>query len=399
MDQPTLLVDLEQAKKNLALLQSRIPEGCGIRLASKSIRSPDLLKFFLKELGPAAVGVMCYHPDEIKFLHSQGIENILLAYPVYTPEIAKRIASHQKEIENSAQKMFLMVDVEEHLKLLRHAAREQNTRLDLIVDVDVSTRFPGLHFGVHRSSLCRKEEIVAFIKSILDSENLNFCGLMSYEAQIAGIADNDPRENFLKSWIMRTLKRIAMGAISKQRTAIKRFLTQELSLDLQTLLLNGGGSGSVESTAKDELINEITIGSGVLCPALFENYQGLPLKPALCFGLPVVRKPNEAIRTLYGGGYIASGAHSRTKQPKLFCPAGWAIVNNEGFGEVQTPLVRLNPQAKRLEIGDSAYFLPAKSGETMERFKEIRTAVFSDDIQILKSQTFKTYRGMGECFG
>lgn len=60
--------------------------------------------------------------------------------------------------------------------------------------------------------------------------------------------------------------------------------------------------------------------------------------PAVGFALPVVRKPVPFIYTCLGGGYIASGAVGKDKEPEVWRPKGAKLLALEGAGEVQTPI-------------------------------------------------------------
>ncbi len=82
--------------------------------------------------------------------------------------------------------------------------------------------------------------------------------------------------------------------------------------------------------------------------------------------LPVVRKPAPTIYTCLGGGYIASGAIGKDKEPEIWRPGGAKLLALEGAGEVQTPIFYNGEE--RVEIGDSILFRHSKAGELCERF-------------------------------
>jgi D-serine deaminase-like pyridoxal phosphate-dependent protein len=64
---------------------------------------------------------------------------------------------------------------------------------------------------------------------------------------------------------------------------------------------------------------------------------------------------------------------------------------NEGFGEVQTPVQV--PSKVEINLGDPLFFRPAKAGEIAERFNEY---VLIRNNQIV--ERVPTYRGLGHCF-
>ena len=132
--------------------------------------------------------------------------------------------------------------------------------------------------------------------------------------------------------------------------------------------VNGGGTGSLELTAAEDAVTELTAGSGFYAPTLFDHYSSFTLRPAAMFALPVVRRPGAGVghaarRRLPRVGPGATtdrAARSRT------CPTGCELDSMEGAGEVQTPVTA--PRPRRLRVGDRVYMRHAKAGELCERF-------------------------------
>ena len=156
--------------------------------------------------------------------------------------------------------------------------------------------------------------------------------------------------------------------------------------------VNGGGTGSLESTARDASVTELTAGSGLVAPTLFDAYRRFTPEPALLFALPVVRRPGPGIATLFSGGYVASGTGTPDRLPRPYLPAGLSLTGVEGAGEVQTPV--RGAAAEPLLPGDRVWLRHAKAGELAERFREYH--VIDDDGQ---ATAVPTYRGEGQCFG
>jgi D-serine deaminase-like pyridoxal phosphate-dependent protein len=156
-------------------------------------------------------------------------------------------------------------------------------------------------------------------------------------------------------------------------------------------LVNGGGSGSVERTAREGAITEVAAGSGLYGPTLFDAYRSFSPRPAALFALPVVRRPSPAVATVLGGGYPASGAAGRDRLVSPVLPRGLRLDRQEGAGEVQTPL--LGDGAGELRVGDRVWFRHAKAGELCERFGSLHL-VEGDAVR----DEVPTYRGEGRTF-
>jgi D-serine deaminase-like pyridoxal phosphate-dependent protein len=157
--------------------------------------------------------------------------------------------------------------------------------------------------------------------------------------------------------------------------------------------VNGGGTGSLESTSQDKSVTEVAAGSGLVGPTLFDSYRRFRPTPALLYALPVVRRPAAGFATLFSGGYVASGTGTPDRLPRPFLPAGLRLTGTEGAGEVQTPV--RGAAAGRLRPGDRVWMRHAKGGELAERFG--RYHLFDPNREDVVS--VPTYRGEGQCFG
>jgi len=159
-------------------------------------------------------------------------------------------------------------------------------------------------------------------------------------------------------------------------------------------LFNGGGTGSVRDTVQEPCLTEVTIGSGLLQSRLFDFYTGVFAECAFVFGLHITRRPQPHIVTCQSGGFISSGSFGPDKCPVPFLPTCLEAMPDEGFGEVQTPLVCSNDAVDRLlRIGDPVFVRPSKAGELAERFDVYHIVSRGSRID-----TVKTYRGCGKAF-
>jgi D-serine deaminase-like pyridoxal phosphate-dependent protein len=155
--------------------------------------------------------------------------------------------------------------------------------------------------------------------------------------------------------------------------------------------VNGGGTGSLALSASAPAVTEVTAGSGLYGPTLFDAYRAFVPRPAAMYALPVVRRPGRSVVTALGGGYIASGPAERSRQPSPHLPAGLRLDRQEGAGEVQTPL--LGDAADALSIGDRVFMRHAKAGELCERFASLHLLEGERIVDEVP-----TYRGEGQCF-
>jgi D-serine deaminase-like pyridoxal phosphate-dependent protein len=138
-------------------------------------------------------------------------------------------------------------------------------------------------------------------------------------------------------------------------------------------------------------VTELTAGSGLLVPGLFDHYRAFRPRPAAYFGLPVTRRPDTRTVTVHGGGLVGSGPAGADRLPTPWAPAGLSLTALEGAGEVQTPLV--GSTAPLLSVGDLVWFRHAKSGELFEHTGVVH--LLAGDALV---GDVATYRGHGLAF-
>lgn len=387
---PLAFVDLDRFDTNataIRLRAGRLP----IRVASKSIRCAALLERLLER--PAYEGVMAFSAAEVAWLAQRLVEgtDIFCAYPTVDPhDVGACLDASQR-----GARVALMVDHVEQVRRLGAMAKGKGATLRLMLDLDMSLRLPGLHFGVRRSPVHDVPGALCVAGAIAADPHLTLVGLMGYEAQIAGLPDGVARSEGRRARaqrapfnaVVRTLKRASILDLQRRRGAVVRAL-YEAGHDLE--IVNGGGTGSLESTARDPSLTECTAGSGLFSPTSFDGFAGFRHAPSAGFVLQVVRRAAPDIATCHGGGYPASGPGAPNRLPRPMWPPGLSLLPEEGAGEVQTPL---RTTTHPLNIGDPVVFRHAKAGELCERF---------DALQLISGGEWigeaKTYRGEGQCF-
>ncbi|MEV6389195.1 amino acid deaminase/aldolase [Nocardia xishanensis] len=376
LDPPLAALDLTALRANAADLVRRA-NGVPIRVAGKSVRCRAVLEAVLGgELTAAGgfAGVMSYSLREALWLAGLGARDILLGYPTVDRAALAELASD----DTLLGAITLMIDDVTQLDLIRAAVGSDLIRPRVCLDVDASLRIGPLHLGVRRSPIRTPDQAAALARAALD-RGFDVVGVMTYEAQIAGLPDSNVA--------VRLVKRASAAEIAKRRA---RVLDAVRSVVGKLEIVNSGGSGSIEVSVADPDVTEVTAGSGLYVPTLFDHYRAFTPRPALFFATPVLRKPTPSIATVFAGGYIASGPTGPSRVPKPVWPSGLRLIGTEGAGEVQTPLTA----AAELRIGDRVWFRHAKAGELCERFDQVHL-VESDGSRI----TVPTYRGEGKNFG
>mgnify|MGYP000887611244 CR=1 FL=1 len=377
---PLVAVDLDAFDANAAELLRRGERP--LRLATKSVRVPALIE---RALAAGFEGLMTFSLAEALWWAPRA-DDVLMGYPTVDRKALAALARDAR----AREVVTLMVDDRAHLDLVEAALADAPQGLPPVrvcLDIDASLRVGPLHLGVRRSPLRTPEEAVALALEA-ESRGIEVRGVMFYEAQVAGLPDSSPA--------VRLVKRASLAELARRRGAVVEALAAELGA---IELVNGGGTGSIADTAADPVVTEVTSGSGLLSPTLFDGYRlrpgQRPLTPAAFIGLDVVRRPAEGFVTAFSGGYIASGPTGRSRAPLPVLPAGLRLTGSEGAGEVQTPL--RGAAARGVRVGERVWLRHAKAGEVMERFAEL--ALLSGPQGAVVVETVPTYRGEGLAFG
>jgi D-serine deaminase-like pyridoxal phosphate-dependent protein len=380
VDAPFALVDLDAMWSNGREMVARA-QGTPIRVASKSVRCRPLLAAML-ERDPGFQGLMTFTLPESLWLHGHGFDDLLLAYPT-----ANRGALAELGRLETERPPILMVDSLEQLDYIEAAAGPGDRPIRVCIELDVSW-WPlrgRLKVGVKRSPVRTPEQAQALAREIVARPRFELAALMGYEAHIAGLGDQ-PLGKRMQAPLIKAMKRRSAAEIADRRAAVVEAVRQVAPLPI----VNGGGTGSIQTTRREPVVTEITAGSGFFASTLFDRYADFTLTPAAMFAMPVVRRPSGGVATLLGGGYHASGAAGKDRLPTPYLPRGLRLDPLEGAGEVQTPVI--GAAAASLRIGDRVYLRHTKAGELCERFDRLYLVSGSEIVD-----EAPTYRGEGRC--
>jgi D-serine deaminase-like pyridoxal phosphate-dependent protein len=206
---------------------------------------------------------------------------------------------------------------------------------------------------------------------------------MAYEGQIAGVGDQ-PAGRRARAAAIQAMQTRSVHELAERRAAA-------VSAVRPLEFVNGGGTGSLETTTAESAVTELAAGSGLYGPGLFDHYRAFTPVPAALFALGVSRRPAPHMVTVTGGGWIASGPTGADRQPVPTNPPGLSLLAAEGAREVQKPL--RGAGAGDLRIGDRVWFRHAKAGELSEHVDEFH--LIEDGVVV---GVAPTYRGEGETF-
>jgi D-serine deaminase-like pyridoxal phosphate-dependent protein len=359
----------------------RRANGTRIRVATKSVRVRGVLDAVLAL--PGYGGVLAYTLPEALWL-AETIDDVVVGYPTADHVGIRRLASSPA----AAARVTLMVDSLDQLDLVDAVVPPgEREVIRVAIELDAGWRSRALgRIGVYRSPVHSVAQARELAEAITTRPGFRLIGMMAYEAQIAGVV-NRPAGKPARARLVDYMQRNSIAELRERRGAAVAAVRAIADLEF----VNGGGTGSLESTSADPSVTEIAAGSGLFGPHLFDGYSRFTPAPAAAFALSVVRKPTPTMATLLGGGWIASGPPAADRMPALAWPSGLGYIAREGAGEVQTPI--RGAAAARLRVGDRVWLRHTKAGELSEHLDEF-SIVESDRIV----ESLPTYRGEGKVF-
>ena len=393
---PLALLDITAFRANAADMARRA-SGTPIRVASKSLRIRKAIDAALGEDGFS--GIMAFTLAEALWLQECGHTDLLVAYPtVDRPALRAWVRSAEARAA-----ITVAVDSPEHLELIEQVQREvglhpsQSTGdmppLRLCLDLDAAwqpTAAPWLRFGALRSPVKSPKQARVMAEKILGTPGCSLVGVLAYEGQVAGL----PEGSGPRSLAIRGIKAASIRDLACRRVEMVQAIREVTARHgVQLEFVNGGGTGSIESTVAEGAVTEVGAGSGLVGPASFDAFAHFTVRPASFFICPVARRTDPTTVTVTGGGWIASGVPGPDRSPTVAWPEGLSFSGQEGAGEVQTPL--RGTVARGMKLGDPVFFRHAKAGEPAEHLSAVAVYCRAEDEVV---HVWPTYRGEGKVF-
>jgi D-serine deaminase-like pyridoxal phosphate-dependent protein len=174
---PALTIDLDVLERNLAQMSSYCREhGLGLRPHTKTHKTPEVARM---QVEGGALGLTVAKVGEAEVMANAGLDDILVAYPIYGAEKLRKLVSIAR-----ARRLLVSLDAEATAAELSRAASAQGATVGVLVEFDTGLRRCGLEPGPACVELAKKVE---------EMPGLKFRGLMTYSGNIWG-TDEERRE-------------------------------------------------------------------------------------------------------------------------------------------------------------------------------------------------------------
>lgn len=226
---PALTIDLDILERNLDRMANYCRDhGLQLRPHIKTHKTPEVARMQLER---GAVGLSVAKVGEAEVMARAGLDNSLVAYPVFGDENLRRLARLAL-----AGRVLMALDDELTAQALSRAAVEQGATVGVLVEFDAGFRRCGLAPGPACVTLAKKVEKLP---------GLRFRGLMTYFGSVWGTGEERGAE----------IKKVA----ARVEIALEAFRQARMAVEI----VSGGSTPSAQFAHEIEGLTEIRPGTYV----------------------------------------------------------------------------------------------------------------------------------------
>lgn len=315
---PGLLVDLPALQANLSRMAAFFSDKpAHLRPHFKTHKCPEIAHM---QMEAGAIGLTCAKLGEAEVLVDASIPSILIANQVVDPRKIERLAQLARLCQ-----LIVAVDQAENLNQLSRAGVHANSKIHVVIEIDV---------GMGRCGVQPGEPAVSLAQLASNLPGLYFAGIMGYEGHTVFEPDLHHRDENVRN---------AMQKLVSTAECIRK---AGLNVDI----VSAGGTGTYNLTGVFPGVTEIEAGSYPFMDTKYAE-MGLPFHPALSLLATVISTP------MPGRAVIDAGLKSITAEnglPQVIHPQGAKLLRlNEEHGILEIP------PDMQLSTGDRVELLPS----------------------------------------
>ena len=325
LDTPVLWVELDILESNIATLAEHFKKaGIDWRPHTKGMKTPAIAH---KALAAGAIGVTCAKLGEAEVMAAAGIDDILVANQLVTPQKITRLVN----LRNYAD-VKVAVDNADNVAALGKTAQERGVELGVLVEIDVGMRRSGVRAG---------QAVLELASLIAKTDGVRFLGVMSWEGHVLKIKDVEEKRRQIDEALAQVAESVALCEAN----------------GLACKIVSGGGSGTADYTPFTDAITEIQAGGGVFSDALYRTWNQLT-EPSLFVRTTVTSRP-ATHRVIIDAGYKALPAWHKQPEGVNF-PEIASLTTSAEHG-----VITLKEDPGGINVGDAFDFMVGYSDATV----------------------------------
>lgn len=168
LETPALVVDMDVVEANAARLAGYAAHhGLNLRPHTKTHKIPAIAKL---QISSGCKGITVAKSGEAEVMHQAGLDDILVAYPVFGAEKLRRLARL-----TASSRITIAVDSEITIAAIAEAARAAGTLIHLLVELDV---------GMRRCGVGTPADALRLAQVIERTSGVRFAGINLYPGHI-----------------------------------------------------------------------------------------------------------------------------------------------------------------------------------------------------------------------
>jgi D-serine deaminase-like pyridoxal phosphate-dependent protein len=240
---PALLLDLDAFESNIRVIADHCQShNCAARPHAKTHKCVDIAR---RQVAAGARGVAAATVPEAEAMSQAGIKGVLLTSPILEPEKIARMV----KLANRGGEVLLAVGHPREAELLSEAAAAANTKVDVLLDLDV---------GDHRFGILPGPAAVELARQIARSSALRLRGIQAYSGGSSHTKGFEARKE---------TSRHAMGQAVQMR--------ERLAKDGHDMaILSGGSTGTYNIDSELPGGVELQVGSYVFMDVQYRSIGG-----------------------------------------------------------------------------------------------------------------------------
>ncbi|WP_331235031.1 alanine racemase [Natronorarus salvus] len=177
LETPALLGDIDTMERNIEQYVAFADKNdVVLRSHVKTHKNAELAA--LEDGMTGGGGICCQTLGEVETMARNGIDDIYLSYQVVGERKLDRFCWLSQKVE----KLATTVDSAATIDILQDAARDHETTVDVILEIDV---------GLHRTGVGPGPEAVALAERVDEAANLEFDGVLAYESHVKAEAETE----------------------------------------------------------------------------------------------------------------------------------------------------------------------------------------------------------------
>lgn len=311
VDTPALLLDGQQLRQNISLLQKRATDGgMLLRPHIKSHKCVDIARL---QMAAGATGICCSKLGEAEIMANAGLRDILMT----TPAVGFLKVGRLVNLARIAS-VRVVVDDAENLEEIALAAQRAGVVIGIVVEVDV---------GQNRCGITNADDGALLARRATDASNLVFAGLQGYHGILQPMPDYHQRE-------------IAVEAAMKRLAAVQEAIG---AIGIDVPVLTGGGTGSFPIDLRLKYLTELQPGSYVTMDATYCHAQWQPDGLTAPLGQPLT---------------VLTSVVSQLKPDRAIVDVGWKAISCDAG----LPTVKDRPNLRFEFAGDEHGVLISTGG-------------------------------------